>query len=252
MEKLGEKLDKIVKHTSPTDSFLLTLSGQGSRIEKTFQPEISINPGCHYKIAFTSLETYFSIPNIDESNNTLSISRLTEPWRTVTLDKGSYGLLDLNVEIGRQLKDFGLDKGVVFKANYNTFKCVIHIQGGYTVKFTENSLRSVLGYKGFGLGMVKRFVSEHTVLIMNVNSILVHCDLVSGSYLNGQKAPIIHSFVPLADPGEKIVEKPVEYIYLPIPSDVIRHMTVWLTDQNERLLDIGEEILTIKFHLISC
>ena len=61
MEAVEEKLDKIVKNTKPKYSFLLTLTGQGSRIEKTFEPEISITAGCHYEIAFTSLESYYSI-----------------------------------------------------------------------------------------------------------------------------------------------------------------------------------------------
>ena len=71
MDAVEEKLDKIVKNIKPKYSFLLTLTGQGARIEKTFEPEISITPGCHYEIAFTSLESYYSIPNINESNNCL-------------------------------------------------------------------------------------------------------------------------------------------------------------------------------------
>ncbi len=79
-----------------------------------------------------------------------------------------------------------------------------------------------------------------------MNSILVHCDLVGGLYLNDRRAPIIHSFFPLANPGDKMVEKP------PIPSDVIRHMSVWLTDQEQNILNLEEETVTIKFHLRSC
>ena len=97
-----------------------------------------------------------------------------------------------------------------------------------------------------------RYVSEHIVKIMMVNSILVHCDLVGASYLNGVRVPVIYSFFPSADPGDKIIERPTEYIYLPISSDVIRHMSVWLTDQDQNLLDLREETLTIKFHLRSC
>ena len=100
--------------------------------------------------------------------------------------------------------------------------------------------------------IAKRFESEHIVQIMTVNSILVNCDLVGGSYLNGKEVPIIHSFFPTVDPGDKINEKPVEYIYLPVASDVIRRMTVWLTDQNQEPVNLREENLTIKFHLRSC
>ena len=82
-----------------------------------------------------------------------------------------------------------------------------------------------------------------------VSKVKIH---TKGSYLNGREVPIIHSFFPSVDPGEKIIEKPVEYIYLPVSSDVIRHMSVWLTDQDQKPLNLREESLTIKFHLRSC
>ena len=154
------------------------------------------------------MESYYSIPNINESNNTFQIAENGEDWITLSLDTGCYGLMDLNAEIGRQLNEKGMSKAVEFKANYNTFKCVMIIQGGYTVKFAEKSLRTVLGFEAKNYkatGVITRFESEHTVQIMTINSILVHCDLVGGSYLNGKRAPIIHSFFPLADPGDKIV-----------------------------------------------
>ena len=75
MEEIGGKLDKIVKHTTPKSSFMLTFTGKGSKIEKDFEPEISVTAGCHYEIAFTSLETYHSIPNVDETNNVLPIKQ---------------------------------------------------------------------------------------------------------------------------------------------------------------------------------
>ena len=256
MAGVGDKLDKIIDHTKPKSSFMITFTGEGSRIEKTFEPEITITPGCHYEIAFTSLETYYSIPNINETNNTLMISRVGERWVDIALDIGCYGLISLNAEIGRKLKENKMVRAVQFIANYNTFKCTMIIRGGFAVNFSnKDSLSTVLGFEKKSYKATwkeKRFESERTVKIMTVNSILVHCDLVGGSYLNEMRVPIIHSFFPLADPGDKIVERPAEYIYLPISSDVIRHMTVWLTDQDLRLIDLRGETLTIKFHLRSC
>ena len=98
----------------------------------------------------------------------------------------------------------------------------------------------------------QRFVADDTIQILPINSILIHCNLVSGSYLNGIQVPVVYSFFPDVEPGDKIIESPVEYIYLPISSDVIRHMTVWLTDQNQNLLNLRKEEVTIRFHLRSC
>ena len=254
MELVEERLGKIVQNTKPKYSFLLTLSGKGSKLEKTFDPEISITQNCHYEIAFTSLETYFSIPNVDEMNNNFTI-KTGDVKYDVIVPTGCYGLMDLNREIGRQLKEHDMSKAVEFHGNYNTFKCVMLLRSGYTVTFKENSLRKLLGFEAKSYSartIAKRFESEHTVQILTVNSILVNCDLVGGSYLNGREVPVIHSFFPSVDPGEKIIERPVEYIYLPVSSDVIRRMSVWLTDQDRRPLNLREENLTIRFHLRSC
>ena len=206
MELVEERLGKIVQNTKPKYSFLLTLSGKGSKLEKTFDPEISITQNCHYEIAFTSLETYFSIPNVDEMNNNFTIKRDGVKY-DVKVPTGCYGLMDLNTEIGRQLKEHGMSKAVEFHGNYNTFKCVMLLRSGYTVTFKENSLRKLLGFEAKSYSahtIAKRFESEHTVQILTVNSILVNCDLVGGSYLNGREVPVIHSFFPSVDPGEKI------------------------------------------------
>ena len=254
MELVEQRLGKIAQNTEPKNSFLITLSGKGSRLQKTFDPEISISQKCRYEIAFTSLETYFSVPNIDVQNNSFIIKR-DGYEHTVVIPVGCYGLMDLNKEVRRQLADIGMTKGVEFRGNYNTFKCIMLLKNGYTMKFKERSLRTVLGFEAKSYQaytVTKRFESEHTVQILTVNSILVNCDLVGGSYLNGRKVPVIHSFFPSVSPGEKIIERSVEYIYLPVSSDVIRQMSVWLTDQDQKPLNLREESLTIKFHLRSC
>ena len=253
---MEEKLNQMIKNTSSETSLLITLTSKGSKPEKTFEPEISISPGCHYEIAFASLETFNSIPNINPTNNVLQVAATGKGYVTITLDTGCCGLMDLNKEIGRQLEEAGMPKAVEFKGNYNTFKCIMIIQPGHAVNFnTKSSLRTVLGFEKKvykALGKPRRFIAEHTVQILTVSSILIHCDLVGSSYLNGMRVPIIHSFFPNADPGDKIIEKPVQYIYLPVESDVIRHITVWLTDQDQNLIDLREETLTVKFHLKSC
>ena len=251
MEKVEEKLEEIAENTKPKYSFLITLAGKGSKLEGTFEPEISIEAGCHYEIAFTSLDTFYSMPNINSSNNTLQVAKINDEWKTLKVDPGCYEIPDLDKEISRMLEEKGLSKAVRFKANYNTFKCIMTIKAGCKVKF--GSLGTVLGFDGTYKAIGReRFEATHTIQILPINSILVHCDLAGASYLNGRLEPIVYSFFPKVAPGEKIIEKPAEYIYLPVSSDIIRRMTVWLTDQNQNLLDLREESLTIRFHLRSC
>ena len=98
----------------------------------------------------------------------------------------------------------------------------------------------------YGVG---HHASEPLVNITSVNSILVHCNIIHSSYVRGVQAPVVYNFFPNAAPGQKILEAPSNLIYLPITVDVIATLSVWLTDQDGKVLDLRREELTIRFHL---
>ena len=79
-------------------------------------------------------------------------------------------------------------------------------------------------------------------------SILVHCNIHS-SYMRGIQAPVVYNFFPNSAPGQKIIEAPSNLIYLPVTVDAISTLSMWLTDQHGKPLDLGGEVLTIRFHL---
>ena len=146
----------------------------------------------------------------------------------------------------------GSKDAVKLEPNFNTLKCIMTLSNGVKVDLTlKNSLHTVLAFKS-KVYETGRHESENTVNIMSINSILVHCNLIGSSYLNGTLQPIIYSFFPNVSPGAKIVEKPSNIIYLPVSSDLIYQMTAWLTDQNNKPIDLRGEVLTIKFHFRVC
>ena len=94
-----------------------------------------------------------------------------------------------------------------------------------------NSLASVFGFKRDIVYGVGRHASEKLVNIMNVNSILVHCNIIHFSYMRGQQAPVVCNFFPNAAPGQKILEAPHNLIYLTVTGDVIStlsHFRTWI------------------------
>ena len=94
-----------------------------------------------------------------------------------------------------------------------------------------NSITSLLGFHS-KLYTSEFHESEDRVNILTINSILVNVDIISGSYVNGFTQPTIYLFFPNVSPGYKIIENPHNLLYLPIISDTIHSITVWLTDQN--------------------
>ena len=81
---------------------------------------------------------------------------------------------------------------------------------------------------------------------MSVNSILMHCNIIHSSYI---QATVIYNFFPNAAPGQKILEAPSNLIYLLVTVDAISTLSVWLTDQHGKALDLRREELNIRFHL---
>ena len=85
------------------------------------------------------------------------------------------------------------------------------------------------------------------VNILTINSILVNIDIISGSYVNGSTKATIDSFFPDVSPGYKIIENSHNLLYLPITSDTIHSITIWLTDQNRKELNWRGKICQCDF-----
>ena len=83
---------------------------------------------------------------------------------------------------------------IEISANTNTSKSDMFLRNNYEVDFRKyNSINSLLGFhsKLYTSGFNK---SEDIVNILTINSILVHIDIISGSYVNGSTQTTIYSF----------------------------------------------------------
>ena len=230
-------------------SFYIIQSGKNSKIETNFVPSLDLEGS--YEIALQSIETYYSFPNIDETNNKISVSLDNgTTWKDLIFAVGCYEHEDINKELQRMMAVIGGRKeDIILKPNKNTFQTIMTISGSVQVNFkSDDSIRTVLGFdkKIYKSG---RHLSEHTVNIMRVNSIFVHTDVIGSAYVNGSQSPVIYSFFPDIPPGGKIIVQPSVLIYLPISLSVISRLTSWLTDQNDKALNLRGEELTIKYHL---
>ena len=137
-------------------------------------------------MALYRLETWYSFPNIDSSNNSIRISIDSgKNWLDLEIPVGCYGIDGINEALQRLLlphksvNDGKINEPyVVLSGNRNTLKSVLEIMKESTIiDFdTKNSIRSVLGFEAQKYKGGKRYESENTVNILSVNSILVNCD----------------------------------------------------------------------------
>ena len=248
-------LDKLVEYAEPGAQNLIVMSGGGSKLHTSFNPPLEWpKTRVGYEMSLLRLETYFSFPNIASTNNTMRIS-INRKWYVIQIPTGCYDIDSINNVVQRLLMELTgeseKEKHIIISANRNTLRCILKIRDANTiVDFNvANSLRSVLGFQAIQYKKPGRYESENIVNILSVNSILVHCDIIESSRVNGEAAPVIYNFFPDVSPGEKIVSQPLHLIYIPLTMDVIPSMTSWLTDQNGSNLDLRGEELTLTFHV---
>ena len=249
-------LEKIVHNTEPKSSFYILLSEKNTRIKTKFNPLIELDKTKTYEMALVNLETYYSFPNVDETNNNFSYSPDNGArWYNIDIAEGCYEITDLNDYIQRSMKNNGHYDAVngqykvTLEPNNNTLKTILQIEPNYKVDFTPTkSIRTILGFKRrvFTAGYNE---SENIVNINSVNSLRVTSDIIGGSYSNGTTGNILYSFFPNVGPGYKILEIPANLIYLPITLNTISSMTTTLVDQDGRLINLRGEELSIRFHI---
>ena len=251
-----ELLERIAKNTDYKASFSVLVNGNESIFNTRFTPKIELDRDKVYEIALVNLETYYSFPNIDETNNVFIYSPDDgNSWVKIKIPMGSYEIDDLNNTIQHEMEKRGHydeinnEYYINISANSNTLKSVLIIESGYQVDFNQqNSLSKVLGFTGtkYTEGFHE---SENVVNILTINSILNNIDIIGGSYVNGKLKNTIYSFFPKVSPGYKIIESPVNLVYLPLLIDSIGDINTSITDQDDNLLNLRNEKLSIRFHI---
>ena len=100
-----ENLKQIVNNTEPKRSYSIVVSDNQTRFKTWFKSPIELDIKKHYEISLISLETYYSISNVDKSNNCFTYSpNLVAIWFHIIIREGSYHVEDINEFIQRQLK----------------------------------------------------------------------------------------------------------------------------------------------------
>lgn len=231
------------------------MSGKTSDFTTNYSPSIILDPNKQYEAALLSIDMYNSIPNITNENNIFQYSLDDgNTWKTIAFDTGSYQLSAINDELQRLMivnNDYDHTHAsfyITITANVSKLKSIINItNSNCKVNFnTDSSIGSVLGFKNEVIGAGYN-ESPNIVDIIKVNSILVNTDIIVGSLVNGFNTPAIYSFFPNVPPGYKIVERPSPTLtFFSVSKHEISSMKIWLTDQNNNMIDLRGETITVR------
>lgn len=293
-------------------SITLTLSGVTSQLSAQYCPAIELSDKGderEYVCGLIDFQTFNSIPNIDETNNsfyfgyknikdvegdnnitdneiensiTPSIQLIIDntiyktvkkqkraieinpseqnpstekeeqlfiPLKSVQIPIGTYEVSNLSQYLKKQLQQIHEDLRFELFANHNTLQCEIYCN--QPIDFTKsNSFGSLLGFHNdIVLEANKWHESKLPANILKVNVIRIHCNIVTGSYLNNHPSHSIHEFSLRVPPGSKIVEVPHNVIYFPITVKSIQRIDISIVDENDQLVNFRGETITVRLHI---
>ena len=149
-------LKQIVKNTEHKTSFKIVVSDNKSSFKTRLNPTLQLDREKEYEIALVNLQTYYSFPNIDETNNVfIYFPDNGNLWVKIKIPEGSYEIDDINNTIQHEMEKRGHhgpineDYYINISANSNTLKSVLILEEDYQIDFNhQNSLAKVLGFTG--------------------------------------------------------------------------------------------------------
>lgn len=221
----------------------LTLSGKKSVLTSSYSPPIELGDD-EYECSLIDFQSYNSIPNVDYDNNLFHIGD-----QIIEIPIGSYELLDIVEFITVKYKSLDSKKSIDIVANNNTLQIEI-LSSNESVFFNkERSIAKLFGFDERILEPGKKHISNLPVNILKVNVLQLHCNIITGSFMNNSPAHILHEFSLDVPPGYKIAERPRNLIYLPVNVREISRLEIRILDQEGRLINFRGEEITLRIHL---
>ena len=161
-----------------------------------------------------------------------------------TITPGAYELTDIAELIKEET-----DGNVIIEPDKNTMNSLVEIKQGALTFDIENTLASLLGFikifykKG-------RYKSQKIIDIMGFSAINIHCNVISGTQVNGKDTDILYTFNLTEPPGYLIIIIPTNILYQNVTKDIIEYIEFHIKDELGRSIDFNGDVLSFTLHLI--
>lgn len=168
----------------------------------------------------------------------------------IEIPTGSYEVSKIEEQVNYLLENILQDFKFIVRTNTNTMKCEIKCTHQLFCIGEHNVLVDIFGFENYRiLESNVKHESDLTVQISKVNALKIDCNIVTGSYSNGNPGHTLHEFYPTVEMGYKIVEVPTNVIYLPVTTRSISNISIRIVDQDGHLVDFRGENITLRLHI---
>jgi len=222
-----------------------------------YSPPIQLDEKKNYEISLLKAWIWYSWYNISEAklNNVIGYSPDGgTTFKNITLPNGNYDIFGINAYLQSQMKINGdydepnEDYFVDFIPNYNTGKLRIELSNNYQIDLTQSKIYNLLG---FNKQIVATTIegSRNVDITSGISSLSIHCSLVNNSYNNDVKGDTIQSFSPDKPVSSQLYIEDNNPVYINLEHRRIAEINMYLTDQNNELVDLNGEITNYLLHI---
>jgi len=234
------------------------LSGQTPQeFEVQFNPPIYLTPGKDYIVSLNNMSMWYSWSTISaaQGNNILRyvIGGIT---KIITFEDGCYSLDSINAYIhdimqanGDLWNDGAEDRALIeFEPKFESGKILANLNNGAHMDLTVGTFYDIIGF-GNIIYLVSTLSPNEANIENGVSSLNVHCSLIGNSFFNGRETDILYHILINTVPGYQINVIPQNPIWLRITQNTIYSMKFRITDQQNRLLDLRGEDVSIAIQI---
>ena len=205
---------------------------------------------------FQDFESYLRTEvDLVEDDINLVLDEYNLSFITCELDPGIYTFKDISEALYSILQSDcpGDCNVIVIEYDDINMKTKLVVQSGIiAIRFDEKSFfNTVLGFfPGWDYKHYRKYFSQKIVSLSKTNKIHLKCDVIDGSVVNGLRQSILYSFVFDKKPGYKVFSEPETIHYKKINKSVLKTITFFLKDDNNKVVDFNQETLTFTLQMI--
>ena len=94
------------------------------------------------------------------------------------------------------------------------------------------------------------YKSDKLIIITGFDKVLLKCDCINGSFVNGVRESILYFFALSSTPVSKTYKEPRIKLIKKINKPVLSHITFCLEDDDHKPVDFNREMITFTCQLI--
>lgn len=164
----------------------------------------------------------------------------------ISLPIGAYEFKDIASYLTNAFKE----KGVSFKIEVSAITLKATVKSSAELFFDKkDSIHRNFGFNDCIIPANTPKTSDNTVSITTLNTIVIECDIVHGSFTNGKHGYSIHEFYPDIEHGFKIIEIPKHIVYLPLNRNTFQSIQISIVDQDRKPIDFRGEKISCRIHI---